>query len=224
VKLLKRITVTAAGAALATGLMASAASAATHNIGPWPDASAVTYVTTTNVQGGGGSWASSTVWRTASVSFGLGLPAAPWHCGWTGVGPPPSCFAFSATVRDSGSFTTHRFALTPNQGSPYTGRHIRSVVSGSVSGLLYFGTFYATTFPSSALVSRFYLDIYGFSAFSWPRQFFPVGTTFGLSPSFWGYTYSAWTRCGFQQWTTQSFDHGQFAFDGNITGCSFHHH
>lgn len=223
--LLKRITVTAAGAAMATGLMAGAASASTHDPGPPPGpppgAFAVTYVVTPFVQGGGGPWASSQVWRNASVTFTGGTPVAPWHCGWWGYGPPPACFAFTASVRDNGTFTTLRGARTPNQSFFNVGRRIRGVVSGNVYGTVSFGTFYASTFPNSFRVPRFYYDFFGISALSWPTQFFPFGTTFGVSPSYWSYTYSAWTRCGFQQWNTNSFTRGQSFFSGNITGCFF---
>lgn len=53
----------------------------------------------------------------------------PFHCG-----PSASrCFAYSAVVKDTGSFRANRFALTPNQFIP--GRHIRSVVTGRVDGV-----------------------------------------------------------------------------------------
>jgi hypothetical protein len=221
VNLLKRVLVTTAGAALATGLMAGAANASTHDGFPGPTTTAVTFVVTPNVPGGGGPWASSQVWRAASVTFSGGLPVPPWHCGWTWGSPPIPCFAFTATLRDSGTFRTQRHALTPNQGFPYTGRRIKGTVSGSVHGTVYFGTFYATAPPSASAVPGFYFDFSGFSFLTWPKMFFPPGSTFGVRANFWSYTFSAWTRCGFQRWTANSVDHGQRFFDGNIKGCFY---
>jgi hypothetical protein len=228
VNLLKRAIITTAGAALAAGLMAGAANASTNGFPPPPGpATAVTYVVTPNVLGNGGPWASSQVWRTATVTLAY-APAPPWLCGWTPGSPPISCFAFTATLRDWGTFRTIRFALTPNQSFFYYGRHIRSVVSGSVHGSATFGIFYATALPNPLAVPHFYFDkTGGLAAISWPNLFFPApAQTFGVSPSSWKWTYSAWTRCGFQSWTTSSTNnHGNSFFAGNITGCHlFHHH
>ncbi len=222
--LLKRITITAAGAALATGLWAGAASASTQGPFPVPNATATTFIFSNNVPGNGGVWASDAVWRTATVTFAGGFAVAPWNCGWNGWGSPPPCFAFTATLRDQGTFRSYRGALTPNQSWPFRGRHIRGVVSGRVNGTAYFGTFYATTFPRASLVPRFAFDEFG-SAPTWPELFFPQHTTFGVNLGPWAVTFSAWTACGFQQWTTASFNHqGNVPFAGNITGCFFRHH
>ena len=219
--LLKRITITAAGAAMATGLIAGTASASTHGSFPGPGTTAMTLILTNNVPGNGGPWAIDSVWRTATVTVAGGFPVSPWHCGWNGWGPPPTCYAFTATLHDQGTFRTNRGALTPNQSWPWHGRHIHGVVTGQVNGIASFGTFYATTFPQSFLVPRFAFDEFG-SAPAWPDLFFPKGTTFGVTLGPWSVTFSAQTFCGFQHWTDASFnDHGNLPSDGNITGCSF---
>jgi len=219
VNLIKRITITAAGVAMATGVMAGAANASTHFPFPVPRATATTFIVSNNVPGGGGPWATSQVWRTATVTFAGGLPVAPWHCGWNGGGlhPTPACFAFTATLHDHGTFRTDRHALTPNQ-FPRPGQRIRGQVSGNVNGTAVFGTFYATTFPRGFLVPRFWFGEIG-SISAWPAKFFPPGTTFGVHARFWSVTYSAATFCGFQQWNDNSVNFGQGPFSGNITGC-----
>jgi hypothetical protein len=220
VNLLKRITVTAAGVAMATGLMAGAASASTSTPRPLPSVTAVTFIFSNNVPGNGGVWASDRVWRTATVTF-AGFAVAPWHCGWKGPasGPPPPCFAFTATLHDKGKFVSHRGALTPNQSWPWRGHHIHGVVVGHVSGNASFGPFFATTPPRASLVPRFATNEFG-SAPIWPELFFPKGTTFGVQLGPWSVTFSAWTHCGFQQWTISSSNrHGNVPSAGNITGC-----
>jgi len=222
VNLLKRMIITAAGVAMATGLMAGAANASTQAPFPVPNATAITFIVSNNVPGGGGPWATSQVWRTATVTFTGGVPVAPWHCagiGWTPHYPVPPCFAFTATLRDRGSFRTDRRALTPNQ-FPRPGRRIRGQVSGSVTAAASYGTFYATTFPKAALVPRFWFGEVG-SISTWPARFFPPGSVFGVHVSVWSVTYSAFTPCGFQRWTDNSFNFGQGPFAGNITGCFF---
>jgi hypothetical protein len=218
----KRIIVTAGGAALAAGLMAGTASASTDGgpYAPWHTTTAVTYVVTYQVPGGGGPWAEGRVWRDASVTLtGWSVPS--WNCGGATSG---TCYAFTAALRDSGTFRAYKGALTPNQGWPYTGRHIRSSVSGWVNGWVDFGTFYANTLPSRALVPFFYVDSTGFSSSVWPEEFFPSGDTFGVTTSAYSYTFSAWTRCGFQQWTSSSYNgNGQQPGDGNIRGCYYSH-
>ena len=218
VHLLKRITVTAAGVAMATGLMAGAANASTSHPGPLPSTTAKTFIVTIHVPGNGGPWASDAVWRTATVTF-LGFRVSPSHCGWNGSGAPPPCFAFTATLHDKGRFVSHRGALTPNQSGRFQGRHIHGVVTGKVNGNAAFGPFFATTFPRASLVPKAAVDQFGSMA-TWPELFFPKGTTFGVTLGPWSVTFSAHTDCGFQQWTVSSSnDHGNLPSDGNITGC-----
>jgi hypothetical protein len=57
--------------------------------------------------------------------------------------------AVAAVVKDTGSFRTYRFALTPNQF--IQGRHIRSVVTGRVDGSYSFA-FFASTTPHAFIV------------------------------------------------------------------------
>jgi hypothetical protein len=219
--MLKRILVTAAGVAMATGLMAGVANAST-TMSPWPgppwSTTAWTWVPNLSVPGHGGAWASETVLRTATVSGGYPVPSR--RCG-EATGP---CFGYTATLRDDGSFRTYRHALTPNQDR--RGQRITSVVTGDVSANVSFSTFYATARPSASLVPKRYYG--GFTAAAtWPELFFPHGTTFAkVKADPWKLTYSASTACGTQRWTDASDNgHGDLWWDGNITGCfSYRHH
>lgn len=218
--LLKRIVITAAGVAMTTGLMAGAANASTRAPFPVPNATATTFIFSGDVPGGGGPWATSQVWRTATVTFSAAVAVAPWHCagiGWTPRYPAPPCFAFTATLHDRGSFRTDRRALTPNR-FPRPGRRIRGQVSGSVVAAASYGTFYATTFPKGFRVPKSWFNEVG-SIATWPARFFPPGTVFGVHARFWSVRYSAYTFCGFQRWTDNSVNFGQGPFAGNITGC-----
>ena len=225
--LLKRILVTTAGAAMAAGLMAGTADAATTlQPGPVPPvpasvtATAYTWVTNPAVPGNGGTWATDSVLRTATISGGYRVPSS--YCGQS-HGLPAACYAYTATLRDKGTFRSYRHALTPNQDRP--GRRIFGIVDGSVYGTASFRTFYANATPNASLVPRWSYS--GFNAAAtWPELFFPHGTSFsGLNINPWSVTYSARTACGPQHWTDASYNgHGNFPWDGNITGCRYLHH
>jgi hypothetical protein len=209
----KRTIIMAAGAAVAALAVAGPASAstATQTVRSFVFPVKATTTVRTQANGNGGIWATVTVQRTATVSGGA--PVLPFHCG-----PGASrCFAYSAVVKDTGSFRTYRFALTPNQFIP--GRHIRSVVTGRVDGSYSFA-FFASTTPNAFIVPRFFSGPF-FAVAGWPKLFFPFGTRF--SPVLiTGYqiTYGAWTRCGPQRWIDSSANgHGNLPFDGNIRGC-----
>lgn len=209
----KRTIIMAAGAAVAALAVAGPASAstATQTVRSFVFPVKATTTVRTQANGNGGIWATVTVQRTATVSGGA--PVLPFHCG-----PGASrCFAYSAVVKDTGSFRTYRFALTPNQFIP--GRHIRSVVTGRVDGSYSFA-FFASTTPNAFIVPRFFSGPF-FAVAGWPKLFFPFGTRF--SPVLiTGYqiTYGAWTRCGPQRWINSSANgHGNLPFDGNIRGC-----
>jgi hypothetical protein len=205
----KRTIIMAAGAAVAAIAMAGTAAAQTVQPSFFP-AKATTTVRTQAI-GNGGVWATVSVQRTATVSGGT--PVSTSLCG-SGAS---RCFAYSATVNDTGAFTAHRLAFTPNQFIP--GRHIRSGVTGRVDGTYSF-SFYASTAPNQFIVPRFFAGPFT-AVISWPKLFFPIGTRFSpLQISSYQVTYSAFTRCGPQRWTDSSTNgHGNQFADGNITGC-----
>jgi hypothetical protein len=157
----------------------------------------------------------------------------------------PVCNAYTATLKDNGTFTTIPLAYTPNQGAPYTGLKLPArQVNGQMNGGGTFTTFYATTTPDASLVPSHVTGSTDPSS-TWPQLFFPAGTTSGVSAAetVWGYYYNAQVKtttivCSgrrhrHQQCTSQttvqnqhwadtsdisSNDGGQLPADGNITG------
>jgi hypothetical protein len=210
--LVKRALIMSAGAAMAVGLLAGTASAATAF--PPPPFTSATATTTVNTLAGGngGFWAGVTVTRTATVTGGVPVP--PWFCG-PGA---PACFRYRAILQDHGLFHAFSGALTPNQSRP--GRHIHGTVNGRLNGYGTFAAFYASRHPSAFNVPVSVFGPAGAPGF-WPERFFSPGTRFGgvhMSP--WTFTYTALTFCGLQIWTDASWNGGgNLRFDGNITGC-----
>jgi hypothetical protein len=202
-----------AGTAMAIGLLAGTASAATAFPPPPPFTSVTASTTVTTLAGGnGGFWAGVTATRTATVSGGIPVPA--FLCGPGAF----TCFRYRATLGDHGVFTSFFGAFTPNQSRP--GRHIHGIVNGRVNGSATFATFYASRHPS-ALNVPVSVSGPGGAPGLWPVRFFTPGTRFGgvhMSP--WTFTYTALTFCGLQIWTDASWNGGgNLRFDGNITGC-----
>jgi hypothetical protein len=211
--LVKRALIMSAGAAMAVGLLAGTASAATAFPPPPPFTSATATTTVSTLAGGnGGFWAVVTVTRTATVSGGIPVPA--FRCGPGAF----TCFRYRATLGDHGVFTSLFGAFTPNQSRH--GRHIHGIVRGRVNGSATFATFYASRHPS-ALNVPVSVSGPGGAPGLWPVRFFTPGTRFGgvhMSP--WTFTYTAPTFCGLQIWTDASWNGGgNLRFDGNITGC-----
>lgn len=210
--LVKRALIMSAGTAMAVGLLAGTASAATA-FPPPPFTSVTASTTVTTLAGGnGGFWAGVTVTRTATVSGGIPVPA--FLCGPGAF----TCFRYRATLGDHGVFTSFFGAFTPNQSRP--GRHIHGIVNGRVNGSATFATFYASRHPR-ALNVPVSVSGPGGAPGLWPVRFFTPGTRFGgvhMSP--WTFTYTALTFCGLQIWTDASWNGGgNLRFDGNITGC-----
>jgi hypothetical protein len=211
--LVKRALISSAGAAMAVGLLAGTASAATA-FPPPPPITTVTATTTVNTLAGGngGFWAGVTVTRTATVTGGTPVPA--WFCG-PGA---PACFRYRATLGDHGLFRTLFGARTPNQYRP--GRHIHGIVNGRLSGSGTFATFFASRHPSQFNVPTSVSGPAGAPGL-WPERFFSAGTRFsGVRMLPWSFSYTAPTFCGLQTWTDASWNGGgNLRFDGNITGC-----
>jgi hypothetical protein len=212
-----RIAIASASAVAIIGLMAGAANASVSNP-EWGGGSttATTRIYNVGIPGNGGNWASDSVQRTATINGGQ--PVAPSYCGES----TGSCYSFTASVRDQGTFRAFDGALTPNQST--AGKRIKSTVAGFVSGHAFFGTFYANARPDAGLVPRFAYHAYYVA--NWPARFFPSGTTIaGLHLGPWVLDYYAWTNCGFQHWIDASSNgYGDLPRDGNIAGCRYLYH
>jgi hypothetical protein len=216
-RLVTRTSIATAGAVAAVGIMAVGASASTvaHYRHYWP-VTATTRIVNRDDSGNNGNWAKDRFTRTVTVRGGYSVASS--NCGVT----TGSCYAYTATLGDEGSFRTISSAFTPNQVVP--GLHLKSVVNGSFKRSAQFATFYATANPNAHLVPRF-LSGDADSTSTWPELFFPAGTKFaGVTIAPWSRSYHASTSCGYQHWTDASFNgRGNLAGDGNIVGCSFHH-
>jgi hypothetical protein len=136
--------------------------------------------------GGNGNWAEDNFDRTLVIHEGG--PAALTNCGVAAT----SCYSFTASLSDRGSFTTDPGAFTPNQGAPFTGTKLPAhSLSGSMNGSGGFGTFYATAQPSASLVPHFNHGSVNPSS-TWPELAFPSGTAFtGVNEGTFSYGYSA---------------------------------
>jgi len=152
----------------------------------------------------------------------------------------PACNAYTAALKDNGTFATIPLAYTPNQGSPNTGLKLpANQVNGQMNGYGDFTAFYASAAPNSRLVPG---NVTGnaVSSSAWPQLFFPAGTILtGVNEATWGYGYNAQvkttvTTCSTshghrkctskttvknEQWAdTYNNTDGQVPADGNITG------
>lgn len=200
----------AASAALVLGAGAANASPRVlPKLAP-PVVTAVTFVQD-RPDGGNGSpdpyWADDTMMRELTITRTGGVAGA---------------YDFTARLTDEGSFTTIKGAQAPNQGAPYTGEVIKSVVSGLINGSADF-SFTASTLPSSSLVPRSENDhgnVPSDSTSTWYELAFSHGTTFGgAGIGNWGWTYLALTPRGWQYWAdTLGNGYGDLAGDGQITG------
>lgn len=217
-----------AGAAIVPALVASAASASPRPVPHSHGLTAVTRMINRDDSGGNGNWAKDDFTRTLAITEVPGtVPLT--DCSATAT----TCYAFTASLNDQGTFRTIPGAYTPNQGGTNAGDTIRGVVSGQMQGSGDFATFYATSLPNMHLVPRFNVGDTNPSS-TWPELAFPGGTTFtGLNENPWGYFYSArvlvhhhrgwwWhRRYEIQRWADTSVpanDDGQGATAGNITG------
>jgi hypothetical protein len=194
---------------------AAAALAVTAPAMAAPQASTVTAFTVMNNHGdsggGGNYWATDKLIRVLVIHR---------------TGGSAGAYTFSATVSDSGSFTTTNGGLTPNQGAPFTGVHITATVPGTFSGGASY-SFTASTLPRANLVPTQESG----TATSGPRttslwyeQAFPSGTTFsgtGILPT-WSWMYTTDCKVGHvtthEHWTDAAPSGGQLPADGNITG------
>ena len=152
----------------------------------------------------------------------------------------PACNAYTAALKDNGTFTTIPLAYTPNQGANPGLKLPARPVNGQMNGYGDFTTFYAATAPDARLVPR-HVTGNAVSSSAWPQLFFPAGTTLiGVNEATWGYYYNATVktttttcntsrrhqrRCtshttvSHQKWA-DTYDNGagQGVADGNITG------
>lgn len=207
--------VLAAGLPLLAATTANASQATPPSSHPHSIA-AVTLMVNRDDSGGNGNWAKDDFIRVLTVTRqGSTVPSA--DCSPTAT----VCYAFTASLKDAGSFRTISGAFTPNQGGADAGEHIRGVVQGEMHGSGGFATFYATALPSALRVPRFNAGDAN-PSYLWPELAFPAGTVFaGLNEDTFGYFYTAQVHFRVQRWADTSDpanDDGQGPTAGNITG------
>jgi hypothetical protein len=181
-----RITKWLVPVAAAIGIIASAGAASASTAGlQMGDAHSVTHVSADPDSGGNGNWAMDNFWRSASLSVPQTAPL-------TDCAPlSTACYAYTASLSDSGSFTTIPGAFTPDQGGADAGKVISGTHTGSMHGYGDFSTFYANSLPSHAPNAGVPYSITGSPDSSqFPARMFPAGTTVtGLNEATWSYSY-----------------------------------
>jgi len=137
-----------------------------------------------NLPDGGGhhgylKWATDDINRTIKI---------------TEVSQASGVYTYHASITDTGSFTAHSGALTPNQGFPNIGLIIKSDVTGHLTGTASY-TFTANSLPTVTIPVSEPVAL-GATAenavLGWYKQAFPGTTTFGPVANYiWSRTYSA---------------------------------
>jgi hypothetical protein len=175
------------------------------------NATAITSFTGFPDVGNHGTWADDSFTRSATVSL-LGPAETLSDCGSSAT----TCYQYSGTINDSGTFTAISGAKSPQAGV---------TISGTPSG-----TFQATANISfysssdSASASGVPASVSGAGSVSttdWVEQFFAKGTTFGTGPveNTYSKAYSAPATC--ENWVDGNYNSGgSLASDGDITGVS----
>jgi hypothetical protein len=179
-----------AGALGITSVVAGSANATTTSF------TASTAVSNRSDSGGYGTWAMDSFTRNATIVFrGLVVQS---HC--QGIAPGNSCYSWTGTIKDSGTFTTVVGATSPGQGglngAPAPG--IGTAVTGPMSGQ-YKYVFYTDQPSTAAAAANMPATVSGDipATGQWVEQFFSGGVTFwdssnNMSPGSLG-TSGGWT-------------------------------
>jgi hypothetical protein len=194
-----------------------------------PATLSVTAVTTLSNRpdsGANGNWATDQMTRTATVT--RHDQVASTDCGSSAT----SCWFYTATISDVGSFQTIPGAFTPNQectepnNTSCNGLTISGTVSGSINGG---GTmeFYANSSNPSASSVPTTVKGDGDDTSTWYTLFFPAATQFQLTTNSnapftaWSWSYNAPGTC--ENWVdayNNGDGDGPYSPDGNIAGIN----
>lgn len=178
--------------------------------------SATAQTTVTNWPEGSG-WADDNFTRTVTITRQHAATSS--HCAGA-----PTCWFYTETLADDGSFTTNKGATAPNGSNPVP-------ISGIVAGTLVGGgslEFYASSGAPSAANVPATADGSNkpSTTTNWYQLFFPAGTVYGQAGSpddpwtTYSWVYTAPKTC--EHWTDAILpgDDGQGGGDGNITGVN----
>jgi hypothetical protein len=156
-------------------------------------ATASTAVSNRTDSGNHGDWAKDAF--TRAVTIQRHGAAAVANCGGTATNGITSCYYYTGSITDSGSFQTISGASSPGAGVPING-----VVAGTMSGGSQVEFYASSGAPDGSLVPATFSGD-GVSSTAWVEQFFPAGTAFGSGGSNeinWAYHYGAPSFC--QTW------------------------
>ena len=198
-----------AGLAVLAASIAGVAAAGTAEAAS--NATATTSFTAYPVAGNHGTWANANFSRSATVTF-VSVDPTVSDCGANAT----SCFEYSGSIGDGGTFTAISGAKSPQAGVSITGTP-SGTFGGSVDVTFFSSSDTASTTGVPASVS----GAGQVSAADWFEQFFAAGTTFGSGPKVnsSGYAYATSGTCG--NWVdTSSNGGGSSSADGDITGVN----
>jgi hypothetical protein len=141
--------------------------------------------------------------------------AAVSNCGGNATNGITSCWYYTASMTDTGSFITVAGAKSPQAGVAISG-----TVAGSIAGGSDYEFYASSGSPSASGVPGTFDASGGSGSSTWPERFFPAGTSFGgVNEINWSYTYSAPNTC--EQWTdAYNNSDGSVAADGDISGAN----
>jgi hypothetical protein len=169
----------------------------------------------------GGNWATDAFIRTVNLTRHEAGPVS--NCG----GSATTCYFYTASLTDSGTFTTQANADTPNQActeptvGTCAGLDIQGTVAGNFTGGSKIEFWASSNTPNASLVPA---TVSGDSpsTTNWVKQFFSGGTDFSsVSLLNWSWSYNAPATC--ETWVdalSNGSGNGTFAADGNIAGVN----
>lgn len=169
-------------------------------------------------------WAAGDITRTVTITRESAVAST--DCGSSAV----NCWFYTASLADTGTFTTVSGAQTPNQdctepsGSSCAGLDISGTVTGNLSGG---GTmeFYANNDTPTVPSTTSYTGDAPTDTADWYKLFFPSGTNYGLTSNAnapwtsWSWSYDAPATC--ETWVdayNNGDGNGSYSADGNIAG------
>jgi hypothetical protein len=169
-------------------------------------------------------WATGDITRTVTITRESAVAST--DCSSSAV----NCWFYTASIADTGTFTTVSGVQTPNQkctepsGSSCAGLDISGTVTGSLSGG---GTmeFYADNGTPTVPSTTSYTGDAPTDTADWYKLFFPSGTDYGLTSNAnapwtsWSWSYDAPATC--ETWVdayNNGDGNGAYSADGNIAG------
>jgi hypothetical protein len=175
-------------------------------------ATASTAVSNRSDSGAHGTWAKDAFTRAVTIT--RHDPVSVSNCGGNATNGVTSCFYYTGSITDGGSFITISGANSPNAGTPING-----VVAGTLTGGSAVEFYASSGTPDASLVPATFSGD-GVSSTDWVKQFFVNGTSFNTPNEInWAYHYSASATC--ETWDDNyNNGAGNQPADGDIVGVN----